>query len=224
MSNGARERILSNLRAAVSQGNFAVPETEVMPIAELSQEEKIAKLQCLMEAMHTEVYVVKAADWVAKLKEVLRKRQLKQLLYASDTELGNALEQAWEEDLPELTGYQEDVEQCKEKLFEMDASITSTKGGIAESGAVILWPTAQEPRLMSLVPTIHIAVLEADKIYNTLAEAMTQAHWQDGMPTNALLISGPSKTADIELTLTFGVHGPKELIVFILEKTASPVR
>lgn len=222
MSNGARERILSNLRAAVRQGSFAVPETGVMPIVELSQEEKVAKLRRLMEAMHTEVYVVKAADWVVKLKEFLRKRQLKQLLYAPGTELGSVLEQAWENDLPGLIGYQEDVEQCKEKLFEIDASITSTKGGIAESGAVILWPTATEPRLMSLVPAIHIAVLEADKIYNTLAEAMTKEHWQDAMPTNALLISGPSKTADIELILTFGVHGPKELIVFVLETEASP--
>jgi L-lactate dehydrogenase complex protein LldG len=51
---------------------------------------------------------------------------------------------------------------------------------------------------------------------------MNKEHWQDGMPTNALLISGPSKTADIELTLTFGVHGPKELIVFVLENAASP--
>ena len=70
---------------------------------------------------------------------------------------------------------------------------------------------------MSLVPSIHIAVLEADRIHNTFAEAIASERWQDGMPTNALLISGPSKTADIELTLTFGVHGPKELIVLIVE-------
>ena len=48
-------------------------------------------------------------------------------------------------------------------------------------------------------------------------EAMSSERWQEGMPTNVLLISGPSKTADIELVLTFGVHGPKELIVLIVD-------
>jgi hypothetical protein len=70
---------------------------------------------------------------------------------------------------------------------------------------------------MSLAPAVHIAVLDADRIHGSLAEAMRREHWAEGMPTNALLISGPSKTADIELVLTFGVHGPKELIVLILD-------
>ncbi|WP_278366532.1 LUD domain-containing protein, partial [Marinobacter salarius] len=42
-------------------------------------------------------------------------------------------------------------------------------------------------------------------------------NWAAGMPTNALLVSGPSKTADIEQTLAYGVHGPKELIVLVIE-------
>ena len=46
---------------------------------------------------------------------------------------------------------------------------------------------------------------------------MKAQNWAAGMPTNALLISGPSKTADIEQTLAYGVHGPKELIVLIIE-------
>ena len=70
---------------------------------------------------------------------------------------------------------------------------------------------------MSLVPPIHIAVLRADKIYNSLLEVMQKENWSANMPTNAFLISGPSKTADIELVLAFGVHGPKELIVLIVE-------
>jgi L-lactate dehydrogenase complex protein LldG len=189
-----------------------------MPMMELGRDDRVARLKSLMEAMHTEVQVIQADSWVDKLKDLLRVRQLTSLLYAPDTPLGAVLEQAWESTLPTLTPYVGDIEQFKDTLFAVDASITSTRGGIAETGALILWPDVQEPRLMSLVPPVHIAVLEADKIYNTFAEAIARERWQDGVPTNALLISGPSKTADIEFTLTFGVHGPKELIVLIVER------
>jgi L-lactate dehydrogenase complex protein LldG len=70
---------------------------------------------------------------------------------------------------------------------------------------------------MSLVPPVHIAVLANDKIYGSLSEVIHKEGWSDKLPANVLLISGPSKTADIELTLAFGVHGPKELILLILD-------
>ena len=70
---------------------------------------------------------------------------------------------------------------------------------------------------MSLVAPIHVAVLFASELYTTFHEAMQAQNWKAGMPTNALLISGPSKTADIEQTLAYGVHGPKELIVLVIE-------
>ncbi len=121
------------------------------------------------------------------------------------------------DDLPELVPYDVAVEEIKERVFNVAAGITSTMGGIADTGALILWSSKEEPRLMSLVPPIHIAVLQADKIYNSLLEVMQKENWSANMPTNAFLISGPSKTADIELVLAFGVHGPKELIVLIVE-------
>lgn len=217
MSESARERIFASLRAAVQTGGFTVPATTPLPDLPLSREERIERLQRLMEAMHTEVYRVHRSDWLDTLKGILNQRTLNQILYAPGTPIGEALEKAWDQNLPPLVPYTEEIEQFKEKLFAIDAGITSTKGGIAETGALILWPSAEEPRLMSLVPSIHIAVLEADRIHSTFAEAIASERWQDGMPTNALLISGPSKTADIELTLTFGVHGPKELILLIIE-------
>jgi len=217
MSDSARERIFAKLRAAVQTGGFAVPATAAPASLPLSREERIERLKRLLETMHTEVHRVSRNDWLDTLKRILNQRTLNQILYAPGTPIGDALEKAWDKNLPPLIPYTEEIEQFKEKLFAIDASITSTKGGIAETGALILWPSAEEPRLMSLVPSIHIAVLEADKIHNTFAEAIASERWQDGMPTNALLISGPSKTADIELTLTFGVHGPKELIVLIVE-------
>ena len=76
-------------------------------------------------------------------------------------------------------------------------------------------PTRIGPKGLAHMPPVHVAVLDADTIYNSMTEMMSAEKWADGMPTNALLISGPSKTADIEFTLVFGVHGPKELVVII---------
>lgn len=216
MSN-ARTNILTRLRSATPQDDLAVSEPAALPEVELSRAERVTRLKQRMEAMHTEVVLTDTKNWIDTLKAVLRKRVLNGLLYAPTTVMGQALAAAWDHELPPLVGYTEEVEQSKERLFAIDAGITSTHGGLADVGALILWPDVEEPRLMSLAPALHIAVLDAAKIHDSLAQAMTRAHWLEQMPTNVLLISGPSKTADIELVLTFGVHGPKELIVLILD-------
>lgn len=221
MSDTARDRIFDRLRKAVPPAAQAFPSPELPPKTPLNHEEKLEKLKRLMEAVRSEVHVVPAATWTDELKTVLRKRNLKTLLYAPETYVGKAVTKAWQEDregLPSLTLYEGEIETFKETLFyRTDAAITTTRGAIADPGTLILWPDETEPRLMSLIPPIHIAVLEAGRIYNTFDEAMQAGQWISGMPTNAVLISGPSKTADIELTLAFGVHGPRELILFVLE-------
>lgn len=68
---------------------------------------------------------------------------------------------------------------------------------------------------MSLVPPVHFALLEADQIVDNPVGVDGKEHWAQSMPTNALLISGPSKTADIQQTLAYGAHGPKELVVLL---------
>ena len=211
----ARAHILARLRTVSPQPPVAV-EPEAPPAPTLDQAEKVAQLKQRMEAMHAEVILTDRRDWLSALKTALRCRSLNGLLYAPHTAIGAALAAVWEDGLPPLVPYEQSVEDCKEQLFNIDAGITSTQGGLADVGALILWPTPDEPRLMSLAPAVHIAVLEASKIHTSLVDAIHQEHWAKGMPTNALLISGPSKTADIELVLTFGVHGPKELIVLIL--------
>ncbi|HRD67149.1 MAG TPA: lactate utilization protein [Candidatus Competibacter sp.] len=216
MSN-ARANILARLRAVAPQDTLAATEPTAPPEIELGRADKVARLKRLMEAMHAEVVVTDSRNWTITLKDLLRQRALNSLLYAPATPIGTALAANWESGLPPLVAYDENVEQCKERLFAIDAAITSTQGGLADVGALILWPDADEPRLMSLAPALHIAVLEAAKIHGSLADAIRREGWAERMPTNALLISGPSKTADIELVLTFGVHGPKELIVLILD-------
>ena len=220
MSEHAREKIFSRLKAADRQPLTPGPQTVALPVKTYSRQEKIENLKKLMEAMRTEVHVTDAAHWLDKLEEVLKTRSVKTLLYGPRTEIGAALQQRRQQagnDLPELAPFDREVEHLKETVFNVDAGITSTYGAIAELGALILWSSAEEPRQISLVPPIHVSVLFADNIYDTFLEVMQKENWAGGMPTNAFLISGPSKTADIELTLAFGVHGPKELIVLVVD-------
>ena len=220
MSEQSRDRIFARLSAGIRQPSTSVPQPAPMPTKTYSRTDKIEKLKTLMEAMRTEVHITSAQNWIHQLDEILRKRELKSLVYPPQTTLGDALESHWEDDksdLPQLIPYEKKIEDFKDQLFTIDAGITSTAGAIADPGALILWPSEKEPRLMSLVPSIHIAVLEADKIFSSFLEAMQKEKWSTKMPTNVVLISGPSKTADIEMTLAFGVHGPRELIVLILD-------
>jgi L-lactate dehydrogenase complex protein LldG len=185
----------------------------------LDREAKIERLRTLMTAVRTEVHMVPAEGWIAQLQTMARERKWRQMAYGPTSAIGEDLAAAWQaapEGLPELVGYTEGVEAFKARLFGIDAGITTTLGAVADTGALILWPTAAEPRLLSLVPPVHIALVAADGIFGSLDEAMAVQRWSEGMPTNALLVSGPSKTADIEFTLVYGVHGPKELIVLIV--------
>ena len=220
MSEQSRDRIFARLKSAAGTAAAPVAQPEPLPQVEYSQPEKIENLKTLMEAMRTEVHITSQQDWLGLLEDILRQRSIKDLLYAPQSPIGAALEQKWQnsaDGLPELVPYDVGVEEIKERVFNVEAGITSTLGGIAETGALILWSSKEEPRLMSLVPPIHIAILQADKIYNSLLEVMQKENWSANMPTNAFLISGPSKTADIELILAFGVHGPKELIVLVID-------
>jgi L-lactate dehydrogenase complex protein LldF len=96
------------------------------------------------------------------------------------------------------------------------AGLTGSFGAIAETGSLILAGGQGRPQTASLLPPLHIALLESDKIYASLAD-VTQLPEIQAFPT-VVLVSGPSRTADIEMTLTIGVHGPGELHVIILER------
>jgi L-lactate dehydrogenase complex protein LldG len=68
---------------------------------------------------------------------------------------------------------------------------------------------------MSLVPPVHFVLLDVATIHADLYSTLCTEGWSSGLPTNALLISGPSKTADIQQTLAYGAHGPRELVVLL---------
>ena len=213
MSN-ARNNIIARLRSNRELQNAAP--TEYLPDHSWDIEQRIQRLSERMRAVHTEVIRLPRGNWIDWLNTELPKRSLKRVVVGCTEEGLRFAGQAG--DSLQVHCYDNRIEEWKERLFnEIDVGITTTLGGIAESGSLILWPNPREPRLMSLVPPVHIALLDSGAIHETFAQAMEKQRWSERMPTNALLISGPSKTADIEQTLAYGIHGPKELIVLVLE-------
>ena len=101
-------------------------------------------------------------------------------------------------------------------IFSFDVGISPAQAGIAETGTLILDSACERHRLVSLVPPVHIAIINASAIVATLADALTLLQKAEISPA-ITFITGPSRTADIELTLTIGVHGPQELYVIVDE-------
>ena len=216
----ARERILAKLRASEKFGERVEPDVASWFAGHRRVEsgaEKAARFRHCIELAHAEVYNVNRGSWLQKLWEVLSAKQKAKLLVAPGTPHGRRAIDELSPSGIECQAYDAPIEDWKEEMFhDIPASLTIARSAIAETGTLILWPDAHEPRLMSLVPPVHIVLLNASTIHNTFYEAMTAEGWADGLPTNALLISGPSKRADIQVTLAYGAHGPKELVVLLM--------
>lgn len=214
-----RNRILARLRAAGPAGGRGV----AVPVRRFdwTPAERLARFRERLEAVRGEVHLV-GADWRERMLALLRDKGVRTLLHGDPCPLPGRMSPwpggGWpDQGEIRLVPYREPIEGWRDALFgEVDAALTSCRAAIAETGTLVLWPSAAEPRLMSLVPPIHVCLLDADHIYSTFAELVVAQGWAGGMPTNALLITGPSKSADIEQTLTYGVHGPRELIVLVL--------
>jgi len=102
-------------------------------------------------------------------------------------------------------------------IFDIDVGITTAQAAIAETGTLVLDAASERHRLVSLVPPVHIAIVDASSILQTLGEALAFIYQDGNISPAVTFVTGPSRTADIELTLTIGVHGPQELYVIVNE-------
>lgn len=103
------------------------------------------------------------------------------------------------------------------ELFEFDLGITSAQWAIAETGTLVLESDREQNRLSSLVPPVHIAIVEAECFRQTLGEILALVNKAENLSRTITFITGPSRTSDIELTLAIGVHGPAELHVIVVK-------
>jgi L-lactate dehydrogenase complex protein LldG len=219
----ARDNILQRLRAAPPGRPVPAPDVRGFHAAARNQapvDDRAARSERFCANMtfwHGEVVRVTPGNWAETLRALCQAKNVRSLLCGAQAPHAAALEAAG---IAGLKRYDRPVDEWKPELFgDTDAGFTSTRGGIAETGTLIVWPDEKEPRLLSLVPPIHFALLDASRIHDTLFAALSSEGWGGAtpLPGNALLISGPSKTADIQITLAYGAHGPKELVVLLLD-------
>ena len=120
-------------------------------------------------------------------------------------------------DAPELAQF--GVVPEASELFDFEVGVTKAQAAIAETGTIVLDSSCERNRLVSVVPPVHIAIVAASRIYATLADVLAMLQSGEEVSPAITFITGPSRTADIELTLTIGVHGPQELYVIIDESS-----
>lgn len=107
-------------------------------------------------------------------------------------------------------------EMTLDALYDSDCAVTPVDHAVAETGSLVIRGTAMQARALSLVPPVHVAIIEPKLLLADLVDLFDVLS-ADAKPDNTVIITGPSKTADIEMNLVTGVHGPGVVQVFILQ-------
>lgn len=118
--------------------------------------------------------------------------------------------------LEEVTCAGADKTALRALCAESDIGISSADYGLADTGTLVMLSSHQEPRMISLLPPLHIAIVPENRIIGNLDELLTVLPAPAEQTSSMVLITGPSRTGDIEQILVRGVHGPGELHVVVI--------
>ncbi|HEV8585603.1 MAG TPA: lactate utilization protein [Methylomirabilota bacterium] len=167
--------------------------------------------------------VTTAAEVPATLERICRERAARRLVAWPAEDLGVAIAPGLGaagitvESMPRAVPAESERGRLRALIAESDLGVTGADLAVAETGTLVLVSAAGRPRSTSLLPPCHVAVFDRTVLVETLEQlGLALEAWHDGPapPERGAMINfitGPSRTADIELTLTRGVHGPKEI-------------
>jgi L-lactate utilization protein LutC len=214
----ARDAFLQRVRQAVAEGNRAgaapqLPERGAVgyqgagpdPVARLREELNVAG-----GVLHV---VADEAAAAAKVLELVAATTARRALVGRGTVLDRL-------GLPErLRAAGVEVAMApgadRDTLFAADVGVSGVDYLVAETGSVVVLARPDEPRSLSLLPPVHVAVADRSQLLPDLFDLFASLQGKP-MPSGLSIITGPSKTGDIELRLVTGVHGPGELhLIFI---------
>jgi len=208
--SASKEKILKKIRQALatpvpvpfpqSEGNESVfqPSTQE-PAVEFA--ENFSKLQGRFS------YCVDETELIQQLSVLIANRKWDNI-FCNDKTLQEMLSKN------NLSiAYSNDLHNC-------DASITDCEFLIARTGSIMLSSAQQSGRTVSVYAPVHICIAYTDQLVYDIKDALlgVKEKYQEQLPSLITLATGPSRTADIEKTLVVGVHGPKEVFCFLIER------
>ncbi|NTW00436.1 MAG: LUD domain-containing protein [Oscillochloris sp.] len=229
----SRDQILSNLRTSLassrswltneaSKASQKIP-PYVMPPAEDLADQFASELRKLSGKVYA---VADDASAVAQIGAILDEKGATQIIAWDLAQIGlSGLPQLLTERGISLAETNIQGDTHKEQLQTMEPASVCISGAdvaIAESGSLLLRHGVGRPRLASLLAPYYIAVLRTSQLVRGLGEALAQLRNRYGSDifistSNLTLITGPSRTADIEMTLALGIHGPQEIHVVLIK-------
>lgn len=208
----SREEILGKIKTALQASSVPMPfpeadkSTDFFVHEEISPDEKFAQEFSKLGGKY--VYCANEVELFSQL-EALRDTMKWSKIHALDQYL---IHLAREHDIRFITH--------DDGLDQIEAGISLTECLVARTGSVIMSSAMEYGRRLPVYAPVHIVVAFANQVVWNISDAIhyIQKKYPSGFPSMVALTTGPSRTADIEKTLVVGVHGPKEVYVFFVDK------
>lgn len=205
----SKENILKKIRKALSHSTpLPFPQSEGnQPIFQpLEQEIEVEFAEQFTKLQGRFIYCINHQELSFQLSSLIKKQGWHKI-YCVDEKLKS-----------EIPAISEVIE--GDDLAGCDASVTGCKYLIARTGSIMV--TADQPggRSASAYAPVHICIAYSNQLVYDIKDALQdlQKTYKDNLPSLITMATGPSRTADIEKTLVVGIHGPKEVYVFLVEK------
>jgi L-lactate dehydrogenase complex protein LldG len=208
--SASKENILKKIRQALSQSTpipFPNSEGNQSVYLPAKQELEIEFAEKFTGLLGKFIFCLNEQEMAEKLNQLVTHREWKNI-YCREDKLVKMLNR---KGIPDLT--QSDLENC-------DAGITGCELLIARTGSIVMSSAQQSGRTVSVYSPIHLCIAYMDQLVYDIREGLQllKEKYKNNLPSLITFATGPSRTADIEKTLVVGVHGPKEVYVFLIDQ------
>ncbi|HTU18542.1 MAG TPA: lactate utilization protein [Gemmataceae bacterium] len=222
--NTAREQMLQRIREAAIKGNRAgVSSAQIPERGQVGYQgggaDLLVRFREEFTAAGGRLHILADAAAVQVILDLVRSRAIRRVLLGRGDVLDAlSLDEPLRAAGVEILKVEAATAENREALFQAELGLSGVDYLIAETGSVVLASRPDQPRSLSLLPPLHIAVAERRQLlpdlFDLFAAPATSA---EDLPASFSIITGPSKTGDIELRLVTGVHGPGEVHVIVID-------